>query len=393
MNGSERHVELGTSRDAPPHFAGRVAELASLNRRIDAVCASANPEAGMSLITGVQGVGKTHLGLKFAREATKREGPRRILWKSMLPDTLAADDAIVFMAIMRALGSESSGRKVADLEARTTAVGGGIGPIEGNVTVDRVRKAHDLGELLSDSVAAGAWEGKALVITIDELQTVAPAGMKTLRVLHQGVQNCPMMVLGIGLQHTPEVLSNPGGGAAGISRVAEEFNLGPLSHSETLEAIDQGMLALGHDIPQPGVQALAEASMGFPQHIHGYLAGACEAISRHGSLMDGPPLSAALAVGDKARVAYYEGRLRLMSNSRAMLAVIGAMNQRREHFLDIDAATQALDEASFDGAAVVREAIEHGVLARNARSELSFGIPSFHNYMQDWLDGQHPRIT
>ena len=86
--------------------------------------------------------------------------------------------------------------------------------------------------------------------------------MRTLRVLHQGVQNCPMMVLGIGLQHTPEVLSNPDG-AAGISRVAEEFNLGPLSHSETLEAIDQGMLALGHDIPQPGVQALAKASMGF----------------------------------------------------------------------------------------------------------------------------------
>ena len=109
--------------------------------------------------------------------------------------------------------------------------------------------------------------------------------------------------------------------------------------------------------------------------------------------MDGPPLSAALAVGDKARVAYYEGRLRLMSNSRAMLAVIGAMNQRHEHFLDIDAATQALDGASFDGAAVVREAIEHGVLARNARSELSFGIPSFHSYMQDWLHGQHPRIT
>ena len=264
MSGSERHVELGTSRDAPPHFAGRVAELASLNRRIDAVCASANPEAGMSLITGVQGVGKTHLGLKFAREATKREGPRRILWKSMLPDTLAADDAIVFMAIMRALGSEPIGRKVADLEARTTAVGGGIGPIKGNVAVDRVRKAHDLGELLNDSVVAGAWEGKALVITIDELQTVASAGMRTLRVLHQGVQNCPMMVLGIGLQHTPEVLSNPGGGAAGISRVAEEFNLGPLSRPETLEAIDQGMLALGHDIPQPGVQALAEASMGFP---------------------------------------------------------------------------------------------------------------------------------
>ena len=74
-----------------------------------------------------------------------------------------------------------------------------------------------------------------------------------------------------------------------------------------------------------------------------------------------------------------------MSNSRAMLALVGAMNQRQENFLDMDAAAKALDEASFDGAAIVREAIEQGVLTRNARSELSFGTPSFHNYMQEWL--------
>ena len=153
------------------------------------------------------------------------------------------------------------------------------------------------------------------------------------------------------------------------------------------------MLALGHDIPHTCVQALAEESMGFPQHIHGYLAGACGAISLHGRLLEGPSLSEALAVGEKARVAYYEGRLRLMSNSRAMLAVIGAMNERGVRFLDIDAARKALGEASFDGAAVVREAIEHGVLARNARSELSFGIPSFHSYMQDWLNDEQRRAT
>ena len=104
-------MELGTQRDAPPHFAGRTAELAALNRRLDALCASANAEAGMSLVTGVQGVGKTHLALKFARDATRREGPRSVFWKSMLPDTLAADDAVIFMAIMRAIGRESAGRK------------------------------------------------------------------------------------------------------------------------------------------------------------------------------------------------------------------------------------------------------------------------------------------
>ena len=301
-------MELGTQRDAPPHFAGRSVELAALNRRLDALCVSASAEAGISLVTGVQGVGKTHLGLKFARDATKREGARRVFWKSMLPDTLAADDAVVFMAIMRALGSESIGRKVADLDAKATAVGGGLGIAKANVSLERVRKTHDLAELLSDSVAAGAWNGKALVVTIDELQTVSSAGMGALRVLHQGVPDCPLMVLGIGLQHTPEVLSNPQG-TAGISRVAEEFNLGPLSAADTFEAIYDGLLALGHDVPEPCAKKLAEASMGFPQHVHGYLAGACEAISRHGRLAKGVPLTEAIAIGDKARVGVLRGTL------------------------------------------------------------------------------------
>ena len=383
-------MELGTQRDAPPHFAGRTVELAALNRRLDALCASASAEAGMSLVTGVQGVGKTHLGLKFARAATKREGARRIFWKSMLPDTLAADDAVVFMAIMRALGGEFAGLKVADLDTKTTAVGVGIGVAKANVSLGRVRKTHDLAELLSDSVAAGVWDGKALVITIDELQTVSSAGMGALRVLHQGVPNCPMMVLGIGLQHTPEALSNPEG-VAGISRVAEEFNLGPLSPAEAFEAVYDGLLALGHDIPELCAKQLAQASMGFPQHIHGYLAGACEAIARHGRLAAGASLTEALAIGDKARIAYYEGRLRLMANSRAMLAVIGAMAQCGNDELNVDATIKALDEASFDGPGVVREAIEHGVLTRNARSELSFGIPAFHGYMRDWLRHEQRR--
>ena len=384
MGAHPQRMELGTERDAPPHFAGRIEELAALNRRLDALCASANPEAGMSLITGVQGVGKTHLGLKFARDATKREGARQVFWKSLLPETLAADDAVVFMAIIRALGSESAGRKIADLDAKVTRVGADFGLAKANVSLDRVRKTHDLAELLGESVTAGVWNGKALVVTIDELQTVSSAGMGTLRVLHQGVPDCPMMVLGIGLQHTPEVLSSPEG-AAGISRVAQEFNLGPLSADEAFEAIYDGLLALGHDVPQSCAKALAEASMGFPQHIHGYLASACEAISRHERLKEGASLTEALAIGDKARVAYYEGRLRLMSNSRAMLSVIGAMAERGARNLDIDATTKALDDASFDGPDVVREAIEHGVLTRSARSELSFGIPSFHGYMEEWL--------
>ena len=54
------------------------------------------------------------------------------------------------------------------------------------------------------------------------------------------------------------------------------------------------MLALGREVPKASAQALATASIGFPQHIHGYLTGACDAISWRGCLAEGAPLSEAL---------------------------------------------------------------------------------------------------
>ena len=140
------------------------------------------------------------------------------------------------------------------------------------------------------SKAAGAWDGKALAVIIDELQTIDPASMKALRVLHQGAHGCPMLVVGIGLQHTPQVLANPRDGSAGISRVAQTIHLRSLSAAEAWEAIDGNMRALGHRLPKPCVTALAEASCGFPQHIHGYLDGALKAIAKHGELVVGAPL-------------------------------------------------------------------------------------------------------
>ena len=64
------------------------------------------------------------------------------------------------------------------------------------------------------------------------------------------------------------------------------------------------MNALGHDIAEPSATALAKASQGFPQHIHGYLTGALEQ---------------ALQAGDQARADYYATRLDMLSDQDAML--------------------------------------------------------------------------
>ena len=375
---------LGTQRDPPPYFAGRGDELGALRKRLRRLCETGDPRGGMSLVVGVPGVGKTQLGRTFAEQAATREAPAKVRWLEV--DAVLLESEIdLFLGMGQALEAESAFREAADLHSKSTGHNPGVGAINGRGrTQEHVRHTGNLPALLRASKAAGAWDGEALVVVVDELQTIDPAGMKALRVLHQGAHGCPMLVVGIGLQHTPQVLANPRDGSAGISRVAQTIHLGALSAAEAWEAIDKNMQALGHGLSEPCVAALAEASCGFPQHIHGYLEGAVAAIAEHGELAVGAPLDDALARGDNARKAYYDTRLSMMTNQNAVLPVVRAMREQTRNVLWQEEAVQAINAASFDGEETVRQAIAHGVLTLEGGG-VSFGIPSFRSHMNDLL--------
>ena len=376
-------VALGTQRDPPPYFAGRGDELAALNKRLRRLCETGDPRSGMSLIIGVPGVGKTQLGRQFAEQAARCEAPADV--RRLEVDCVLLESEIdLFLGMGRALEAEGAFREAADLHSKSTGHNVGIGSLKGGRTREHARHTGNLPALLSASKAAGAWDGKALVVVIDELQTIDPMGMKALRVLHQGAHGCPTLVVGIGLQHTPQVLANPRDGAAGISRVAQTIHLRSLSAAQARDAINGNMLALGHQIPEPCVAALAATSCGFPQHIHGYLEGAVNAIATHGELAPGAPLDDALAAGDSAREEYYETRLGMLPNQNAMLPVVQVMLEKRRSVLWQEEAAQAINEASFDGEETVRQAIAHGVLTLEGGG-VSFGIPSFRDHMNKLL--------
>ena len=383
MNDFSSATKLRSERGRPPFFAGRSAELAALRKRFDDLCETGDATEGLALIVGVPGIGKTQLGRRFVEEVARRQGPLRVA--HLATDvSMLEDDVALFMSIARALGSEEVCRDVAEMDTRRTGLGVGAGVFKANVTRDHVRHTSKLFGLLQRSGDVGAWRGKALVLTIDEIQAVRQEGMTALRVLHQGDHGCPLLLVAMGLQHTPRVLANPQGGG-GISRVAEKITLGVLTENETTDAVEQGLMALGHTAPEAAVKALAAASLGFPQHVHGYLAGAQGAIAKHGDLRGAPALEDALAAGDRARVGYYEDRLLALRKQSAVFPIVEALNATSRRSMPEDEAAQVVDAAGGDGDAVVETAIAHGVLTLDAQGDVGFGIPSFHAYMEDRL--------
>ena len=337
-----------------------------LDKRLDDLLETGDPTEGMSLVVGVPGVGKTQLAREFAKRATRSDGEPNV--RHLLIDTNMLADAVdLLLAMGDALGDEAAFRKAVEMD-------------KGDVKREHARHTGGFTAALRKTRNAGAWGGKALVLVVDELQTVNAAGMAQLRALHEGAHGCPVLLVGVGLQHTPTVLANPGG-APGISRLAQTIQLRPLADEDALDAIRGNMRSLGHKIPAVCENALAAASGGFPQHIHGYLAGALQAIAEHGCLREGASLQAALAAGHRARQSYYDERLRLLRGIRPMQALVLLMNERGTDALAIEDARWGLDKAGFNGQASIDKAIAHGVLSESALGAVSFGIPSFHSYM------------
>ena len=349
-------------------------------RRLDWVREHDNAKSGIALVTGVPGIGKTQFAERFAGEV--EAGARGEAKALVVEPQLLSFDISLFMAIGAALGVEAEFRKVAGLD--TKLVGGSVGAatVRGSVAREHRRHTGEFPALLRASKRTGAWDGKAFVLIVDELQSIQPSGMGALHSLHLGLHGCPLLVVGVGLQHTPQVLSHPKGDAPGISRIDEPIELDCLGHEESVEALVLGLEVLGRKIPEAQAERLANESQGFPQHIHGYLSGACAAYDAFGSLESASALEEALARGRNARTAFYNRRLNSLLDRDSMQPVISAMAEAGTNAVTRrQAATAIASTQGGSGTAAVDSAIAHGVLSVDDDGLLRFGIPSFHAYM------------
>ena len=196
------------------------------------------------------------------------------------------------------------------------------------------------------------------------------------------------MVLCAGLQHSVDVLAgtltDPSGNTddRGISRFAGHYTLSPLARSETKEAIVYGAERYGIAVGDGQAEELSACAMDFPQHIHGYLQGIIKAMAGRQGEPTASEIAAAVTHGNSARRTCYEERCRGMSHPNLMPALASAMQAADVKKLSWNFAVQVLKAQGVeDPEAVIVSAMKHGVLTRSADHEVSFGIPSFHDFM------------
>ena len=248
-------VDIPGERGAAPYFAGREKELAELHRRLRLASTLEAQAAGMALVTGVPGIGKTQLGVEFARQA--KADHNAVVFNA---STGCFDNSTtLFLDIGDSLDARADFEKVAGVAPGIMTISAQVAGTGGSVGTRTPQNANaGLNSMLANTKRHPAWRHTVLVVMVDELQNIEPGGAANLRVLHEGRHGCPIFLVGIGLQHTRRVLSG-----CGISRCSG-FALGLLSRNETHEAISKGVQALGANIPDTATESFGCRFNGLP---------------------------------------------------------------------------------------------------------------------------------
>ena len=395
-----RMVLLGGDRSRALHFAGRRTELAALHARLEYVVNEQDPEDGLVLIDGIQGIGKTGLLREFARQAVSGEGRCGETEIAHLP--LVAEElgerpgdlaATMLNSIPSAVPKDIQGAKREVSRAfawmrRTVKRGAGFEL--------RVQADLPLNQLLRESKDLGWWDGRALLLTIDEIQNIDGNGRRILATLHEGRHGCPILVICAGLQHSRQVLQDPlqttdNRPSPAISRFST-FTLDMLSHEDSLEAVRQSVRKAGnHSMPADLAERIAQVSMGFPQHLHGYVQASVNALRTWGTLETRDAKQWVMAQGDDARRAYYEGRLTSFSPDEGIaLCHIAALAGEREGRVPWRVAAAATDAADTDatGRQLLTAAIQKGVVSlAEGSTDVVFPNPSLMNHLASRISG------
>lgn len=170
-----------------------------------------------------------------------------------------------------------------------------------------------------------------------------------------------------------------------ISRIATVLTLGNLNRSETEEALSEIVAqCTGLAIPSELLDTLAEASSGFPQHVHCYAKACLETAEVLGCLDTQDAMSAVVTMGDGYRKNTYDLRLKTINQRyRPVLVQLahGMAPSDGGPAIGWNEAVRVVERTLSsrleDGHLVVDMLLDKGILQLRDNGEVFFPMPSF----------------
>lgn len=385
-------------RAAPVHFAGRRDEL-------DHILVNArHPAAGNTMVVqGAPGAGKTSL-LREAATRFREAGGQALLYDA--PWSKDGEDDVIRDIAVAALDLDPGVFATTEQSAKTA--NGSVAGVSGSVTktvrtppleltrwTAFVRRYRDM-----------ATASRSVLVLVDESQNLDDDAGELIHALHTQ-SDFPFTLVCGGLSDTKDRLRD-----IGVSRLGGDaiLRVGALTYDEardsvretlhwTLDRCTQPPVRHGADHLERWTNELAEASLGWPQHVASYLSGAWRALAsaERLDLDDKRNLGAALDRGRALCRDYYQGRIEASQTDPAViLAAHSALSAGGDAFVRVCAAI----EATVDRLPAARQALHQrnhpdgtlecytkmlkaGVIEERDGERLGIPIPSMTEHLED----------
>lgn len=347
MDTRDRLRTFGTpirDRAAPVHFAGRQDELDHL------LVNAWHPEAGNTMVVqGAPGAGKTSL-LREAAARFQAAGGRALLYDA--PWSKAGEDDVIRDIAAAALDLDPGVFSTTEQSAKTAkgsiaGVGGSMTktvrtpPVELTRWTAFVRRYREV-----------ATDSRTVLVLVDECQNLDDDAGELIHALHTQ-SDFPFTLVCGGLSDTKDKLRD-----IGVSRLGGDaiLRIGALTRDEASESVLNTLHWTLKRCTQPPIRhrddqvgrwtdELAQASLGWPQHVASYLSGAWRALAsaERLDLGDERNLEAALVQGGELCRDYYQGRVDASQTDPAViLAAHAALPAGGDVFVRV---CTAVDEA------------------------------------------------
>jgi len=367
QNDSDPPITSTSDRGPARYFHGRTEILQDYNKfLLNSIRAK---DGTILVIQGPPGAGKTALLHQCERIAKNQD------WKTVEIDPPALWDPYV-------LRDSLPYRNIFRLISGTFRIGAGNG-VSAEVNVNKslltIHKILQSGK-------------RPLLLILDEAQMLGETNKPTgdqakiasnvLKAIHNGKLGRPVILIAAGLGTTLDAFKS-----LGISRFAMRscHELGALSKESERAVIHDWLIQEGgaKGDTTRWINAIAEHSHGWPQHILSYADPAAKYLQSNRHIMTEEGLVEILNVGHQFRLNYYEARVNGFTRQQRQIIASLITNPQQGEYLDKENVIYTLASKYGDKGSkkFFNEIVDTGILHMRSGGMYAVPIPS----MRDWL--------